>query len=68
MARKFDDASLSIGYLRSAGSRRKLTRSRRAIERERAALAQLYGQDFPIAPDEVAADVVAREKVFHDDE
>lgn len=46
MGKKFDDAALSVGYLRALASRRKL-RSKRVADEERDALRQLYGADRP---------------------
>ena len=69
MANRFDDARLSIGYLRAMASRRKLKRSARSTEKERDALRQLYGREHPIAPENELADgsdsVSTDEKVFH---
>lgn len=71
MAKRFDDASLSIGYLRALSSRRKL-RSRRAADKERDALRQLYGDERPVSPANESAgesdSVSTDEKVFHTSE
>jgi hypothetical protein len=69
MAKKFDDARLSIGYLRAMASRRKIKRSARAAQKERDALRQLYGRERPVSPADEFADesdsVSTNEKVFH---
>lgn len=67
MGKRFDDAALSVGYLRALASRRKL-RSKRVADEERDALRQLYGADRPVSPENRKAAGGAHEEVFHDGE
>ncbi len=69
MTKRFDDAALSIGYLRALASRRKTKRSKRSAEKERDALTALYGRERPVSPAMESADEFEStsidEKVFH---